>query len=131
MTNKKAIAFGLIVAATVALGACRTSPVRNVDEMAYTTDSKDYTMEQVADAIIRAGSGLGWNMQKTGPGELTGTLFLRSHMAKVRIPYDADSYSILYVDSSNLKYDDGKIHSNYNSWVQNLSNAIQGQLSTL
>ncbi|EGV33478.1 putative lipoprotein [Thiorhodococcus drewsii AZ1] len=62
---------------------------------------------------------------------MIGTLYLRDHMAKVRILYDARRYSIRYQDSSNLKYnpDTKTIHSNYNSWVQNLDNAIRSQLS--
>jgi len=82
-------------------------------------------------AIVTAGSGLGWRIERRAPGLMIGTLYLRDHMAKVRILYDARRYSIRYQDSSNLKYnpDTKTIHSNYNSWVQNLDNAIRSQLS--
>ena len=67
-------------------------------------------------------------LKETGPNSLVGTLFLRSHMAKVGIQYNKTAYSINYMDSNNLKYDGSKIHSNYNGWVQNLDRAIQTQL---
>lgn len=70
-------------------------------------------------------------MQDSKPGVLEGTLNLRSHMAKIEIQYNNNSYSILYKDSSNLNYDGTKIHSNYNGWIQNLQKAIQVQLNTL
>ena len=106
-------------------------------------------MEDVQKAIIRAGSGLGWNISPVEPGHATGTLYLRKHMAKVDIRYDLKGYSITYNDSSNLNFEPagtetsdpatgetqksttGTIHSNYNGWVQNLDNAIRVQLGTL
>jgi len=52
-------------------------------------------------------------------------------MAQVDIKYSTIAYSITYKDSSNLKYDGTKIHSNYNGWIQNLDKAIKIQLSTM
>ena len=45
------------------------------------------------------------------------------------IPYTATSYSINYENSLNLKAADGKIHKNYNRWVNNLDHDIQLNLS--
>lgn len=45
------------------------------------------------------------------------------------IPYDTKFYSILYVKSENLDEDDGKIHRNYNRWINNLNVDIQRQLA--
>jgi hypothetical protein len=52
-------------------------------------------------------------------------------MAQVDIPYNRQMYSIVYRDSNNLDYDGVNIHSNYNSWIQNLSAAINARLSML
>jgi hypothetical protein len=62
-----------------------------------------------------------------------GTLNLRSHTAVVTIPFSTKSYSILYKESTNLKYDAEKqtIHGNYNGWVQRLDNEIRARISTL
>jgi len=85
------------------------------------------TLSQRADQIRRAGAGLGWRMEPQGPGLVRGTLNLRTHQAVVDIPYDTQRFSIRYVSSSNLDYDGRVIHRNYNSWVQNLRNAIMAQ----
>jgi len=85
-------------------------------------------MEDVKNAILRAGAGLSWAMRENKPGYITGTLTLREHFAVVDIKYDTQKYSILYKDSKNLKYDGTNIHNNYNGWVQRLNQAIQAQL---
>ena len=86
------------------------------------------TADQVKLAIQRAGATLGWQIKEVQPFLLEGTLNLRSHMAQVNIPYSAERYSIVYKDSKNLNYDGKNIHSNYNSWVQNLDRAIKAQM---
>lgn len=85
------------------------------------------TLAQRADQIRRAGAGLGWRMEAQGPGAIRGTLNLRTHQAVVDIPHDTQRFGIRYVSSSNLDYDGTGIHRNYNSWVQNLQNAIMAQ----
>jgi len=116
---------------TVSLIGCRTAPIYNVDDTLVATNKADFTKEDVRKAIIRAGGGLGWQMNDAGPNNMEGTLHLRTHMAKVNIPYSKDSYSIIYEDSTNLNYDGTIIHRNYNGWIQNLDKAIQVQLNTL
>jgi hypothetical protein len=52
----------------------------------------------------------------------------------VQVTYSAKSYSIKYVDSTNLHYsqEGGKtlIHPNYNKWMNNLRQAIDIALSS-
>ncbi len=88
-------------------------------------------LEQVTEAIKQAGLSLGWRMAEKEPGRIIGTLRLRSHEAVVEVLYDTERYSITYLNSVNLKYDGQRIHKNYNSWVQNLSNAIYAQVSSI
>lgn len=132
---KKLFKFGLMV---MLLGfvftGCRTSALQNVQDSSFVPmDTAKVNMDNVAKAIIRAGASLGWQMRKVADGQIEGTLYLRDHMAQVKIPYTTKSYSILYQNSSNLKYDaaNNTIHSNYNGWVQNLNRAIQTQLGLL
>lgn len=120
------IASALAVAAAVA--GCGTQPIYNVEQTAATS-GKPLTQEQVKAAIIRAGAALGWQMKEEGPGMLVGTLQLRSHTAVVSIPYTATSYSVKYRSSVNLEESGGKIHKNYNGWIQNLQKGISTQLS--
>jgi len=129
---KKMFKFSILVVVIMTLfTGCRTAPIHNYDSQVTVTSS--VALDKVAKEIIAAGVGLGWEMKKVKDGEIVGTLFLRTHMAQVRIPYTTKSYQIIYKSSSNLKYDakEHTIHSNYNGWVQNLNNAIQVRLGML
>ncbi len=122
----------LLVVAVLGLAACRTAPVYNVEDAAIvSTSEKAMSAEKVKKAIILAGASLGWQIRPVKDGELLGTLHLRDHVAQVDIKYSPKSYSILYKDSTNLKYDGTNIHSNYNGWVQRLQQTINAQLVTL
>lgn len=125
----------LLIMLCVFLVACKSAPILNIDNASFSSDSS-LSMGKVTNGIVRAGSTLGWRMDKKHPGLIIGTLNIRTHMAKVAIKYNTQSYSIRYKNSSNLDYksssssSDGneKIHSNYNGWIQNLDNAIQQQV---
>jgi hypothetical protein len=120
---------GGLAAATLA--ACTTlAPIQNVAEVSVAPQAnKALSAEQVRGAIVRAGAGLGWIMKDAGPGQLHGTLLLRTHTAEVLIPYSAASYRIQYKSSSNLQEAGGMIHRNYNGWIQNLNRGINAQLA--
>lgn len=130
---KQKLLGGVFIALTViGLAGCpHRADIYNVDNTAVATTKADYTLTDVRAAIIRAGAGLGWQITDAGPDTLQGTLYLRSHIAKVSIPYSKTAFSIQYLDSTNLDYDGSKIHSNYNGWIQNLNNAIIAQLGTM
>ena len=130
--NRKLIITLAIAVVTLALAGCpHQAPVYNVNNATVVTNVNNVSSEQVRQAIIRAGGGLGWIITDVGPGELEGTLHLRGHTAKVSIPYSTKKYSIIYKDSVDLDYNGETIHSNYNGWVQNLQKAIQVQLTQL
>ena len=113
---------GTLVASAAVLGACnRNAPI--VQESGADSIGRA-GLAQRADQIRAAGASLGWRMDSRGPGLMRGTLDLRSHQAVVDIPFDQQRFMIRYVSSSNLNYDGTTIHRNYNSWVQNLQNAI-------
>lgn len=122
---ESALLAGLVL---LILVGCRTSPIMDIKDAAVPAAvGQKLTMDEVAKGIVAAGAKHGWAMKIESPGHIVGTLLIRSHMAVVDIPYSESSYSILYKDSSNLKYDaDGKtIHANYSGWVRNLHVAIQ------
>ncbi|HWC50473.1 MAG TPA: hypothetical protein VG453_02245 [Nitrospira sp.] len=101
------------------------------DAPVQTASGKALTMDEVRKEIIAAGVAAGWQMTAATPGEIVGTLNIRSHQAVVSIPYTAKNYSILYKDSTNLKYDASAqtIHENYASWIQRLDGAIRTRLA--
>lgn len=103
------------------------------DTPVQTATGKTPSLEDVQKAIISAGAKLGWVMAISKPGEIIGTLNVRSHTAIVTIPYSEKNYSILYKDSTNLKYDAEKntIHANYTGWIQRLDNEIRARLTTV
>jgi hypothetical protein len=125
---------GVIIgaAAMLVLAACTSAPIYNVNDAPTVTSSgKTLQASQVRQAIITAGSALGWKIVDAGPGHLEGTLNLRTHLAVVDIPYSATKYSIVYKSGENLRAADGSIHKNYNGWVQNLDRGIRSALTTL
>jgi hypothetical protein len=123
---------GLILAASfIVLAGCRAAaPIYDVVAAPVVT-SKPVTMEAVRNAIVMAGSGLGWRMEPRTPGTITGVLDLRDHRAVVEVTYDTKTYNIKYKDSSNLNYSGTSIHKNYNGWVENLDKAIRIQLANI
>lgn len=114
----------------VALGACASIPILNVIDAPIAT-GKSLQVNQVRQAIVTAGSALGWKIVDSKPGLLEGTLRLRDHTAVVEIPFTTDKYSILFKSGVNLNEKDGQIHKNYNGWVQNLEKSINAALASL
>lgn len=88
------------------------------------------TKAQVEKAIITGAADRGWVTVKGADGHIQATLYVRQHMIKVDIIYDANGYTIKYVDSANMKYNANRntIHDKYVTWVQNLHTDIQKRL---
>ena len=113
------------------LTSCRTAPLYNVKQTSVPmTKDHTYTSLQVKKAITAAAVSLGWTVSYPSANMVIATLHLRGNTAVVSIPYTATHYSILYKSSDGLLYDKDEmvIHRNYNGWVQNLNQSIQGQL---
>lgn len=117
----------LLLITSLMTTGCGTSPIYNVQ---YSKIDNQKSTATVYQAIKEAGQSLGWKITKVKPGVAEGKLYLRTHVAVVRINYSRAAYSINYVRSENLKYDaeTKKIHSNYNGWIQNLEKAIDVRL---
>lgn len=125
----KSLGVIFVVLSTLLVIGCRTSPVYNVTDAEFLNSGS--SEDDIGRAIKKAGISLGWAMKTKEPGHIVGTLMLRDHVAVVDINYTKTDYSITYKDSTNLDYDGTVIHSNYNGWIQNLSNAINTQVSAL
>ncbi|MGF1692700.1 hypothetical protein [Photobacterium kagoshimensis] len=121
---------GLIIAAvlTSVVGCSRTHPVLNVENAPVSYNVK---VDQVRSAILQSGADRGWIMQETKPGTIRGEITKRTHKAVIDVEYNAKTYSIHYVSSENLQYENGEIHRNYNRWVNNLDVDIKKKLATL
>ena len=120
------------VSLALVLAACAAKPIHNVTESQISSkNSKSFQPNQVRQAIVAAGVGLGWKFVDLKPGLLEGTLRLREHVAVVDIPYSTSTYSIIYKSGVNLGEQNGQIHKNYNGWVQNLDKGIGSELARL
>lgn len=126
--QRNLVAIGVLA---ILLVACTTQPVRNVDNAPINVSGSSYDLSDVTRAIKTAGTVLGWQMKEKTPGHIVGSLYLRTHVAIVDVTYTLDEFSINYKDSTNLNYDGSLIHKNYNGWIENLTNAINVQLSAL
>jgi hypothetical protein len=118
----------VLVAAVLILAGCqRIVPVHNVPvTQVYVPAEGDGSV--IREAIVAGGRAKGWRMSHESPGHIVGYLALRDHTASVDIFYDAESYSVQYKDSTNLKYDGARIHRNYNKWIILLDQQIQAKL---
>src|SRR5262245_35897203 len=116
----------------VAMMGCRAGgQVYEVkDAPIQTASGKEPTLDQVQKAIIDAGIKQTWIMTPVKLGEMLGEYNVQSHQIHVLIPYTTKHYSILYKDSSNLRYDPVKrtIHVNYQKWIERLDNEIKTRL---
>lgn len=118
----------VILAGLMLLASCRSAPLYNVERSSYNV-SEEHSLSEMTEAIQRAGTSLGWQMNVERPGLIVGTLNLRTHQAVVEIPFDTEGFAIRYKDSTDLDYDGTNIHRNYNSWIQNLEREIRAQAS--
>jgi hypothetical protein len=127
---RTASVWAAVLAAALVTACAIPVPIQNVDNATVISAAgKPLSADQVREAIVRAGVGLGWIVKEAGPGKLVGTLVLRTHTAVVDIAYSPTNYSITYKSSIDLKESGGKIHPNYNGWIQNLTRAINAQLA--
>jgi hypothetical protein len=92
-------------------------------------------MEEIAKAIKSALIAREWTVQREESGVIEAKLFVRSHTADIRIPFNKDSVYIQYVSSTNLLYDERQgikyIHRNYNKWIKLLERDISNRLALL
>lgn len=126
---KTLMKVSIIVSLLTALTACgSTQPIRNVEQapVAYSL-----TKEQVNQAIVQAALSRGWLVEENNSSEVVASITVRTHQAKVRIPYSENSYSIQYESSTNLKHRGDVIHRNYNRWVHNLDTDIRRNMSII
>ena len=132
MMNKRTLLGAMLglLTSTLLLGspAYAAKAIENVESSPIPGGLSD---AQIVKAMQNGGATRGWIVKQVEPGHVVATIYVRSHMAKVDIIYDAAAYSIRYNDSENLGYKDGKIHRNYNKWVLNLNMDIQRAFAML
>jgi hypothetical protein len=135
MTSIRALFCLALVAFAFPAAAARTAALLNYEDVPIETGSgKPLGLEQIRKAIITGAGTRNW-VSSVKPGNIVQLTYNRGkHTAVVAVKYSAKSYSINYVDSTELNYgmEGGKpvIHPNYNSWINNLRQSIDVQLRT-
>jgi hypothetical protein len=94
------------------------------------TLSQDKVLKAISSGLV----GRGWYLTSKKPGDLVAKIIVRNkHTLVVAIKYTNKMFDIDYKSSDNLNYheSDGKkyLHPYAISWMNNLSNDIQAQLS--
>ncbi len=132
MKSVNSLLLALVAVAFAASVEARNVPIVNHENIAVATSSgKTLSAADVKKVILIAGTGRGWVITDAGGGKLKGTLNVRKHTVIVDIDYSATEFSIRYLDSTNMDYRDGTIHSNYNNWIQNILKSIRAELIKL
>jgi hypothetical protein len=132
--RRKPIGVVLMCAAIIVAAGCAGAQVYNLSNVPVAPiGGKEPTLDEVTKAIMRAAARTtpAWRMKVINPGQIRAMLFIRQFTATVDIKYTTKSYSITYVDSTNLKYDakDKTIHPKYNSWIRYLERAINYEIA--
>lgn len=112
---------------------CATQPILNLTDVKVPAkiDGSAYSVDEVRAAIIAGCRIKGWTPQIAGPSTVSANILVKGkHYAEIEIHYTQTAYSIRYVSSKNLDYDEKtqEIHRNYNKWITLLSKAIQSQI---
>jgi hypothetical protein len=115
--------FAVIAFAPGPAVADRDAPIENPAGIPISWNAAgEPALERIQRAIIAGCIPRGWKCQAIKPGEIRAVLHLRQHMAEALIAFDTKSFSVTYVDSSELRYNatEKTIHRKYNQWVANL-----------
>jgi len=95
------------------------------------------TREKIRQTIAMAATRGDWKVfaETDGRFELTRTVNSK-HFMRIEVVYDASGYTVRYLDSNNLLYQEMRgsgrqvraIHYNYNVWIKELAAAINSTL---
>ena len=117
----------LITLALLTTAGCTSKPVLNTQhDLPATAQVSEEKMKTV---IVNALQKREWTVQRLSPQLVQAEITVRNqYYAAIDIRYTPNSYAITYRDSRELGYKDGKIHRNYNRWVNNLDHDIMAGL---
>ncbi|PIB48653.1 hypothetical protein AOA57_14340 [Pseudomonas sp. 2588-5] len=113
----------LITLALLVTAGCTSKPILNTQHnLPADTQVSEEKMKTV---IVNALQKREWTVQRLSPQLVQAEINVRNqYYAAIDIRYTRNSYAITYRDSRELGYKDGKIHRNYNRWVNNLDSDI-------
>jgi hypothetical protein len=117
----------LITLALLTAAGCTSKPVLNTQH--DLPANAQVSEEKMKTVIVNALQKREWTVQRLSPQRVQAEITVRNqYYAAIDITYTRNSYAITYRDSRELGYKDGKIHRNYNRWVNNLDSDIMAGL---
>ena len=117
----------LITLALLTAAGCTSKPVLNTQH--DLPANAQVSEEKMKTVILNALQKREWTVQRLSPQRVQAEITVRNqYYAAIDITYTRNSYAITYRDSRELGYKDGKIHRNYNRWVNNLDSDIMAGL---
>ena len=117
----------LITLALLTAAGCTSKPVLNTQH--DLPANAQVSEEKMKTVIVNALQKREWTVQRLSPQRVQAEITVRNqYYAAIDITYTRNSYAITYRDSRQLGYKDGKIHRNYNRWVNNLDSDIMAGL---
>jgi hypothetical protein len=124
--------FVLLAGTATSAVAARDAPLIDHENIAVTSAT---SAANVKKAVVTAGGKRGWKPVKDTPTNVRLEYNARGkHLVVIDVGYNAKVYSIKYVASENMNYQekDGKryIHPKYNKWVDELIKGISLELAT-
>ena len=106
---------------------CTSKPLLTPQEQLDLVPS--VSAEQVKQAIVQTAIRRGWSVRQVSAQMVQADILVRNTFyAAVTVDYSASGYRIGYRDSRELNYENGKIHRNYNRWVNALDKDILREL---
>jgi hypothetical protein len=106
------------------LTGCRTEVLRDFHGVPFPGDCAEASINEVDDAIWRAGRKVGFEVDRIEPGVLWATWHVRKHIAVVSITHSNGLLSVRYHWSENLLQEGDRIHRSYNRWTERLVEQI-------
>ncbi|HEV7608403.1 MAG TPA: hypothetical protein VGO61_13755 [Steroidobacteraceae bacterium] len=136
MLNRIGFVAGLVLcAALTASPVWADDPLRNLVDQRVPVLRDGTTMSQadVEQAILAACKRYNYEVIAASPGVISARWVRGKLSFDVSIPYAADRYSILYLDSVNMDYNPAKqrIHHAYNGYVNGLAAHVRAQLALI
>lgn len=111
----------------IVISGCTSKPIYNAEEQ-FAADMQ-LSERQMQRAIVTALNDRQWKVQSLQPGMVKAAITVRGrHHAEVDIPYSSTSFQINYRSSRGLDAKNGKIHQNYNRWVNRLRDNVLKEL---
>ncbi|MEO1201097.1 MAG: SHOCT domain-containing protein [Pseudomonadota bacterium] len=129
---KKLLTVTFLVATLVSLSAEAARKIENLVNLPVPdrVDGSKFTLAEVRALIMQGCTKREWKPETESDSVLTCAILVRGrHYVKVEIPFSETAYSILYLDSEEMNYNEAKqtIHRKYNGWVENLRMMIDWQ----